>query len=406
MELFYILFVLLVVTKLFGELALRLGQPALLGELVSGVALGLLVQRFSGSFPILSGLTENEVFVAVADLGVFFLMLLAGLEMSPKELTESSQSAVVVALCAMLLPLGTGMAVAWWFLPKSDYRFAQALFVGVALAITAVPVVIKVLRDLGKLNSPVGKTVVSAAFFDDVLSLVLLAFLTAIVRTGELPSLAGVALLLLKILVFFLVTGAIGAFLLPLAGRYARKLHAEELEMSFLLIVAFALAVFAEVMQMHFIIGAFVAGLIFRKQTIDREAYHQVQRQVSGLTTGFLAPLFFASIGLHLDLAAATAIPGLLCLLITVAIVTKFLGAFVPASVLGLSYRDSAAAGIAMSARGAVELVIADIAFRAGLFNQPTPPPPEVEYLFSAIVIVAIVTTVMVPVALQCLLKR
>ncbi len=406
MEIFYILLVLLVATRTLGELAVQLRQPALVGELVAGVIIGLVVAHYSGTFPVLADLPENDVFLALTDLGIFFLMLLGGVELHPGELGQTSGRAFLVSLSAMFLPLGLGTGVAWIFLPASDYRVAQALFVGTGLAITAVPVAIRVLMDLDLLQTRLGKVIVSAAVFDDVLSLILLAGLTALIRTGGLPSTPELLLLLGKVALFFLLVTVVGNYLLPLGGQLVRRfVKVEELELSYLLIVAFGFSVLAEALAMHFIVGAFIAGLFFGRQTINEEVYEDVKGKLSGLTSGFLAPLFFASIGLHLDLSALSSVPFFVTILVLIAFFSKLAGAALPARALGFSWREASAVGTAMSARGAVELIIAGIALRAGLFDHPDPQPPVVAHLFSSIVIVAITTTVLVPVALRWLLR-
>lgn len=401
MEILYVLLVLLLVTRTFGEIAVRLGQPALVGELISGIALGAVVAQYADLFPVLSELPENPVFLAITDLGVFFLMLYGGIEMRPKQLAKASTTSFVIANCGLVVPLIIGYAVGWWFVPDSNYQVAQCLFIGTALAITAVPVAIRVLMDLGHLESKVGQVIVSAAIFDDVLSLVVLAVLTAIAQTGALPEFAGLLLLGVKIVLFFVITFIVGRYVFPHVGRLINRFHADELELSLLLIVAMSFAWLAEALSLHFILGAFMAGLFFGRRTVGKHTYKDVKKKVSGITSGFLAPIFFSSIGLHLDLSAVFNIPVFLTILVFVAFVSKFVGAGIPAYWMGMSARDSAAVGVAMSARGAVELIIADIALRAGLFEHPDPPPPVVEHLFSAIVIVAIVTTVCIPVGLR-----
>ncbi len=401
MTLIYILLVLLIVTRAFGELAERLGQPALLGELVSGICLGLLVHNHNSTFPVLAGLTDNEVFVAITDLGIFFLMLLGGIELNPHKLAKSAGGSFLVAAGGMIIPLALGMAFGWYILPDSEYRLAQALFLGTALSVTAVPVSIKTLMDLGKLESRVGQIIVSAAVIDDTLSLVLLAALTAIINTGSIPDLASLAALSGKVALFFLIAGGVGHFIFPRIGRLLKKCRAEELEFSMLLIAALGYAMLAEALEMHFILGAFMAGLYFRRRTINPKVYASILTKTKGLTAGFLAPIFFASIGLHLDLEALAIIPGTVVLLIVVATFGKVFGAGIAATAAGLSLRQSLAIGAGMNARGAVELVIADIALRAGLFSLPEPAPDVIRYLFSAVVIMAVVTTLMTPPALK-----
>lgn len=406
MELLSILLVLLAATRICGELAVRLGQPALVGELTSGILIGMLVNASPGAFPSLAGLADDAVFRALSDLGVFFLMLLAGIEMQPHKLAEGSRRSLAVAVGGMLVPLGLGVLLGFWLLPESSYRAAQILFLGTALAVTAVPVAVKILLDLGALESRAGQTIVAAALVDDVLSLLLLSILTALLRTGELLGAAEIALLAGRIALFFAVTTAIGTWLLPKLEPLARRLVHEEAEFSLLVLVALSFSLLAEHLGMHFIIGAFVAGLFFSKRSLSRAIFESVETRVSALTKGLFAPIFFASIGLHLDLAALGATPLFVAALVVVAFAGKMLGAALPARLLGMSNRESLAVGVAMSARGAVELVIADIALRAGLLEQPVPPPPIVENLFSGVVLMAIATTLLAPIGLRALLPR
>tara|TARA_R110002096_G_scaffold46310_21_gene123579 strand:- start:277 stop:1515 length:1239 start_codon:yes stop_codon:yes gene_type:complete len=404
MHLFYILLVLLVVTRICGELAERLRQPALVGELIAGVILGVIAHTYSDRFPVIAGLPENEIFIGITNLAIFFLMLLAGIELRPRQLAQASGRAVAVAAGGMVIPLLLGFGLGWFFLPESSYKLAQCLFLATALAITAVPVSVKVLMDLGRLDTPLGHTVVSAALFDDILSLVLLAVLTAVIKTGGFPDTSAVGILVGKVVVFFALTGAIGHYVLPRFGRLLKKARAEDFEFSALLAVALGYAVLAETLGMHFILGAFVAGLFFVRRTIDSDVYDSIRTSVTNFTTGFFAPLFFASIGLHLDLSAATEIPAFLIFLIAAAFLGKLIGAGVPAYATGFTVRDSIGIGSAMSARGAVELIVAGIALEAGLFAHPSPAPPEVAYLFSAVVIMALVTTILTPITLRPLL--
>ena len=406
MEIFYVLLILLVITRAFGELAVRLGQPALVGELLSGIVLGAVIKLSPPSFPIMNSLTENEVFTAITDLGIFFLMLMAGLEMHPKEIAEKSKGALRIAVGGLIVPLLVGFLVGWFYLPQSDYRMAQILFIGTALAITAVPVAVKVLMDLGKLDSTAGKMIVSAAIVDDILGLLLLAVLTAVVRTGQMPHWTWLLQLSGQILLFLVIVTIIGLFILPRLERVIGKSVIEEFEFSALLVVAFGFAVLAEALNMHFILGAFAAGLFFTKRTMNADVFKGVKNRISGITTGFLAPVFFASIGLHLDVAAFISIPVFLLILIVAAVACKMIGAGVIARLVGLSGRDSLIVGVGMSGRGAVELIIADIALRAGLFSQPDPTPPIVANLFSAIVIMAVVTTLITPIGLRYIMFR
>jgi Kef-type K+ transport system membrane component KefB len=243
--------------------------------------------------------------------------------------------------------------------------------------------------------------IVSAAIIDDILSLILLAVLTGVMKGDGFPAAGELVILSGNIVLFFVVAYGIGRIVVPRVGLFVRSLKTAEFEFSSLLVAALAFGVVAEFLGLHFILGAFTAGLLFERRIAGSDVYEEVKKRISAVTLGFLAPVFFASIGMHLDISAVTQIPLFLFLLIVIAFVTKLFGAGIPAYLLGLSKREACAVGVGMSARGAVELIVADIALHAGLFNQPNPPGVIVANLFSAIVIVAVVTTVATPFLLK-----
>jgi Kef-type K+ transport system membrane component KefB len=402
-DLFYVLLVLLVLTRTFGEVAERLNQPALVGELIAGITLGAIVARFPGEFPELANLRDDNVFAAIGDLGMFFLMLFAGIEMQPHKILRRSTGSLLVAFGGMLVPLTLGILLGLAFLPESPLRFAQCLFLGTALAITAVPATVRILNDLGQLNTRIGETIVSAAVFDDILSLMLLAWLTGIIGAEEPPGIADFAILSAKVVLFFAVTAFVGLVGFPWGGRFMHRLRVHELEMSAVLISGFAFAVLAELLSLHFIVGAFIAGLFFGKKTIDSASYDRVQNAISAITFGFLAPIFFASIGLNIDFTSVVEAPFFLILLIVCAFAGKIVGAGSGARVFGFSRREAVAIGVGMSPRGAVELVIAGVALNAGLFASGG---GIVKHIFSAVIIMSVVTTVVSPIILARVFKK
>jgi len=400
-----IILILLVVTRVFAELAERAKLPALVGELIAGIFLGFLLQRFQGLVPALWFAANSEIFAGLADLGMFFLMLLAGIRMEPLDFAESSKSAILVALGGMLVPVSAGFALGILVLPDSSFKMAQCLFLGVALAITAVPVAVRMFMDLGALESRVGKAVIAAALWDDLLSLFLMALLLAAIGGGGTGafSMGNLLPVVGKVLLFFAITIPIGLYVFPFLARYFRHLSFPEVDFSMLLIAALAYAVLAEYMELHLIIGAFLAGMFFHPKMIDKAVYDRVEQQMSGLTRGFLAPIFFVSVGFHLDLSSVSQVPVFVITLTLLALASKMIGSGFPAYWAGFSKRQSVLVGVGMSGRGAVELVIAGVALEAGLFLQPDPPGVIVQGLFSAIVIMALVTTLATPIALRLL---
>ncbi len=405
------LLVLLILARLLSEVAQRFNQPSLVGELAAGILLGALaapMSRLTGiSFDFIYEVQKTPAFHAITDLGIFFLMLLGGLELRPGDMARASRSAFLIALGGLVVPMACGIALGYWLLPESGFKTAQTLFLGTALAITAVPVAIRVLRDLKRLDSRAGQIIISAAVYDDVLSLILLAVLTALLQTGDWPGAAGLLMLAGKVVLFFVITIGFGRWLFPYLRRLHKWLLASEFGFSIVLILALGFGVLAELLDMHFILGAFMAGLFFQRQrSLDPKAFDAVRERVDGVTTGFLAPIFFTSIGLHLSGSAIVEIPVFLVTLLLIAFLAKLLGCGVMSFLFHRDLAGAAVIGSAMSARGAVELIIADIALRAGLFDKPTPVPPIVANLFSAVVIMAIVTTIVTPIAVNFVLRR
>ncbi|MGB5164576.1 MAG: cation:proton antiporter, partial [Woeseiaceae bacterium] len=312
MDILLIVLILLVVTRIFGELAERARLPTLVGELVAGICLGYLLLRFQHLAPSIWFTANSDIFAGLADLGMFFLMLLAGIRMEPLEFARSSKSAALIAIGGMLVPVTVGYALGLAVLPESAYKTAQCLFLGVALAITAVPVAVRMFMDLGALDSRVGKAVIAAALWDDLISLFLIALLLGAIgshATGDF-SLLNLLPIIGKVLLFFAITIPVGLFIFPWIGKSFHHLSFPEVDFSMLLIGALAYAVLAEFFELHAIIGAFMAGMFFHPKSVDEAIYERVEQQMSGLTRGFLAPIFFVSVGFHLDFSSVGQVPG------------------------------------------------------------------------------------------------
>ncbi len=405
MDIFTAILLILFLSRIFAEITQRFDQPALVGELIAGIILGTLIKLYGDIVGLSMAFADNEAFKIVTDLGIFFLMLLAGLELRPQQMSKASKSAIGIALGGLLLPFGLGYTLGLYALPDSDYKFAQTVFLGTAMAITAVPVAVRVLMDLDKLDTNIGRSIVSAAVIDDILSLILLAFLTGIIHDGGLPSLTTIFLLFSKIIAFFIICTILGKYLFPYFTKLLKKGNVDEGDFGGLLIMGFSFALLAELFALHFIIGAFLAGLIFQKSHTGENMFNRVQKRVYGVTSGFLAPIFFASIGLHVSFNAIIETPLFTLTLLVFAIIGKVIGAGLPAYIQYSDRRKATIIGVAMNGRGAVELIIVGIAMRADLFSYPHPTIPIVANIFSSIVIMAIVTTIMTPLILKWLMR-
>ncbi|MFC1918627.1 cation:proton antiporter [Chloroflexota bacterium] len=402
-EMLIAILVVMLFARFAGELMERVGQLAILGELLAGISLGLLITY--GPFSQFSGLAENEVFKAISSLGMLFLMLMVGMEMDVRELVKASKASIAVALGGIILPLGLGYTLGLVFLPESEYKVIQCFFLGVALSITAIPALSRILIDLRQLNTRLGNTIIGAAITDDVLGLILLAILTTMMLKGGVPSAGELALLIAKVAGFFVVVIITGRFLMLPMCRKFHQLKSKEIEFSIAVIIALAFGIAAEYAGMHFIVGALVTGMLFREGRNEADIVADINSKVTGIALGFLAPIFFVSIGLHVDFSALSTAPLFVLAMLAVAIAGKMIGCGIPAKLAGFSSRESIAIGIGMNGRGAVEIAVAAVALEAGLFAQPVPTPPLVTAIFSSIIIMAIVTTLIVPIGMKPFLR-
>ncbi len=396
--------VVLLVARVFGRIAVACHQSSSIGEILAGVVLALALVSLPIEVPWLAGLKGSEAVELIGEVGIFLLLLLTGIEMEPKEIAEHSREAVLVACGGMLLPLTLGCLLGWAVLPPSDLKQGQVLILGIGLSISAIPVAAKVFMEFGLLHQAVGEIVIAAAVIDDILGLVLLAVASHLIIQGDLPNLAALLLLLGAVGVFFGVAIGLGLYVYGPLWRWLHAHHGDAMSLSALLLFALGLGALAELLGLHFVLGPFVAGLFFEKGRVGVEPYEQVKTVVGTVTSAIAAPVFFAWIGLQLDLGAFSTVPGFLAALIALAFLGKLIGAGLPAYWCGLGPRHALAIGIGLSGRGAVELVIASIAQKSGLFLAGNGAHPIVSNLFSALVITAVATTLVVPIGLRCLL--
>lgn len=404
MNLFLELLLILLLARIFSEGAERLGQPAAVGELLAGMGIALAAGLLGTNASFLQDLTTSESLTQVAEVGIFFLMLLAGIELNLQELRENYKGSISVAIGGAALPLLLGFGLGWAILPDSPLKDVQSMLIGVSMAITSVPANIKVLTEFGLFHSRVGQTMVAAAIVDDVLGLFLLAVLTSMIQTGGLPDFIAMSLLLVKVILFFVITISLGVHVYPRVSRGLKGLQSAALEFSALMGVGLGYGVLAEALGIHWILGAFMAGLFFEPSRVGQKAYQEINLIAVAITRGFLGPIFFASIGFHVNIDVVLYFPWLVLAVILIAFLGKLLGAGVPARLSGLSQREAASVGVGMSSRGAVELIVLSIAAEAGIFLQGEADHGIVAHLFSALVLMGVMTTLLSPIILKRIL--
>lgn len=401
------LLTILIASWVFGQVAELIKIPAAVGQVLAGVILAVAGGFVTEDAVWLFGIAKDPAVKGVGEAGIIVLLLYAGIEMRPSDIIGHKRETFGVAIGGVTLPLLLGFALAWVCLPDSPERGAQAFVVGVALSISAIAVAAKVFMDFRLLHHSIGQVSIAAAVIDDIIGLILLGVVTEMITTGAPPDAWALGLMLGKVTIFFVVTWAIGHFVFERLWTGLGKIHMPGLRLMALLTVALAYGLYAEVLGLHFILGPFMAGLYFEPKRVGSAAYDSISRTMKTVTKGFLGPVFFASIGLTVELNALVEVPGFLAALLAVAMVGKLVGCGLPAYLInGHKARDAIAIGVGMSGRGAVELFIVTIAYEAGLFATGNGANPILANMYSTLVLTAIITTALTPILLRLVLRH
>ena len=384
-QLFVNVVIILVAARLLGEFFQRLRLPSLVGELAAGIIIGPYVLRL---------IIPNESLTVLSDLGVFFLMLLAGLQMDPREIRRAGLRAGILSFIAFSIPFTSGFAIAYLF----SLGMIQSMFVGLLLSITAVPVTSIVLMQFGILESKLGNTVVTAAVINDIFSLIVLSIVLQLHDAPGSPvileqitnSIIKIALFIGGIFLIDMLFRKTNIWLQNRATYFFERLHTKEAAFGILLISTIMISVIAqEVIGLHFIIGTFFSGLIVYKEIIRKQNFERVYGIISAITFGFFAPIFFATIGLNINMDSIIKSLPLFIIFTIVAILSKVGGAYIGSRLIKFSKDESFAIAFLMNGRGMVELVIASIGFSSGIIDST---------IFSITVTIGWITTIMAPI--------
>ena len=371
-------------TKVFGLITQKLQLPQVVGALLAGLIFG----------PGVLGIVQPSDFLdSVSEIGVIVMMFSAGMTTDVRELKNAGKSGFLVALIGVLVPLAMGTALGFLFAPgESDPSMVlQHVFIGTILTATSVSITVEALKELGKLNSRVGNTILAAALIDDVLGLIVLTIVTSMAGDS-----VNVWMVLLQILLFFVFV-AIVAFL-GIKGftwyenRYKKNLHRFPL-LAFVLCLLMAY-IAERVFGVADIIGAFAAGVIIANT--PRGAY--IDSKFQPLSYLLLTPVFFASIGLKVSLPSMTwQILVFALLLVIVAILSKLVGCGLGAKACGYNWHESTQIGLGMACRGEVALIVANKGAAMGLMPDA---------YFGPIIIMVVVCSIFTPIALKIAFAR
>lgn len=370
----------LLTTKVFGMITKRLQMPQVVGALIAGLVMG----------PAMLNIIHSTEFLSqVSELGVIVMMFTAGLGTSLNDLKQTGKAGFLVALCGVIVPLIGGTILSLFFNTSTDPNaFMQNVFIGVVLTATSVSITVEALKEMGKLNTVVGNTILAAALIDDVLGLIALTIVTSIGGSAD----ANLLVVLLKIVAFFVLVVVVGIAVKKAMDWYIANVHSTDLQrypiFAFILclILSFCAEEFFGVAD---ITGAFAAGLII--STTSKAKY--IELKFAPLSYLLLTPIFFASIGLKVELPEMNAtIVIFSILLVVVAVLTKWIGCGLGAKLCGLKGHQCEQIGVGMVCRGEVALIVADKGAALGLM-------PEV--FFGPVIIMVVATTILTPILLK-----
>lgn len=370
----------LLTTKVFGMITKRLQMPQVVGALIAGLVMG----------PAMLNIIHSTEFLSqVSELGVIVMMFTAGLGTSLNDLKQTGKAGFLVALCGVIVPLIGGTILSLFFNTSTDPNaFIQNVFIGVVLTATSVSITVEALKEMGKLNTVVGNTILAAALIDDVLGLIALTIVTSIGGSAD----ANLLVVLLKIVAFFVLVVVVGIVVKKAMDWYIANVHSTDLQrypiFAFILclILSFCAEEFFGVAD---ITGAFAAGLII--STTSKAKY--IELKFAPLSYLLLTPIFFASIGLKVELPEMNAtIVIFSILLVVVAVLTKWIGCGLGAKLCGLKGHQCEQIGVGMVCRGEVALIVADKGAALGLM-------PEV--FFGPVIIMVVATTILTPILLK-----
>ena len=380
--------VIIVVAKLFGAVFRRIGQPPVMGEMVAGITLGpsllgwLSPQTMTFLFPT-SSMTTLGVF---SQVGVVLFMFIVGMELDLEHLKERASSAIMVSHASIVVPflLGSGLALALYptlAAPNTEF-LPFALFIGIAMSITAFPVLARILKDRGLTQSALGTTALACASIDDVTAWCILAFVVALTHsTGFAESLLTVGLTVL----FTIALLVAKPWLEGLITRLVEKPERARLAMAVTIAFALSCAWITETIGIHALFGGFLAGVVVPS---NPTVQNFLREKIEPFSSAALLPLFFVFTGLRTQVTLLNDWNSwLMCLgIILVAIVGKFGGSMLMARWTKMSWRDSFAIGALMNTRGLIELVVLNIGYDLGILSAK---------IFVMMVIMALTTTFM-----------
>jgi Kef-type K+ transport system membrane component KefB len=385
MPLLTTLLILIVSARLLGQVFSRFNQPAIIGEMLAGVILGPSLLNLISPTPALSGISE---------FAVFLIVLSAGLEMNFKEVIDSMRGrGIVIALLGFILPLTGGILVGVGF----GLDVSRTIFLGLCVSITALPVTVSILQSFKLLGSNIARYSVATAIFNDIAALLVLGVILNLpeqksyqaVATATFQASSKLILLIVLIVSISLLIKKVIEKGISI-DKWSEKLVdliGNEALFGLLLLLVLIFGSVSAALGFHFVIGAFFGALLMDRTFFLPSRYKELELTLSSITGGFLAPVFFAYLGLEFKVQVIDSF-WFVAVVLVVSIVTKILAGWIGGRLIGLSKSDALGIGFILNGRGVMELVIASIAYDRGFIGQD---------LFSVLVLMGVVTTMITP---------
>jgi Kef-type K+ transport system membrane component KefB/nucleotide-binding universal stress UspA family protein len=396
--------VLLLAGRLVGEAMQRIGQPAVMGQMIAGILLGPSV--FGAIWPeaqravFAASPQQQSMIDGVSQLGILMLLLLTGMETDLRLVKKARRAAIGVSAAGIALPFACGFVLGELLpaamLPNPDERIVTSLFLGTALSIASVKIVATVVREMGFMRRNVGMTLIASAIIDDTVGWVIVSITLGLAVRGQVDALT-LSQSVLGTAIFLVASFTLGRRLVFSIIRWTNDSFVGEVPVvTAILIIMGTMALTTHLIGVHTVLGAFVAGILVGESPI---LTRHIDEQLRGLVVALFMPIFFALAGLHADLTYLrdSTLLFLTVGLILIASLGKFAGAFVGGAMGGLSARESLALGCGMNARGSTEVIIASIGLSMGALSQD---------LFTMIVAMAVVTTMAMPPTLRWAFSR
>ena len=374
----------LLVTFVGGRISSHFKYPPILGQFIASLLFAVPIIR--NNVFTLESISTIKVF---ADLAIIFLMLLAGLKIDIDRINQCRHDSIFIALFGSLVPLASGTLVGWLL----GFNLVASFILGISLSITAEATNLAILLQLKKLKTKIGSIVISAGMLNDVFGIILLSLVLILAHKGGVSSLF---LFPLKLVIFIVIAGLASKLIPPVLAYFEEKKRPIAI-FNVVIIIALMMAILSEVMGLSAILGAFIAGILLQNSfEFKRDEKHE-EHEMETVLFGFIIPFFFINIALNFDFRSLIDYPVLILIVVAVAIAGKLIGVLLVKPFTKLKWKQLYLIGWEMNSRGIIELVIANIALSAGLISTP---------LYSAIVLMAILTTIISPFFIKNSIKK